>query len=739
MKRHARATGPALIALALLLAMPATAAEEPVRQRGTFTLLDASGAPLAGARVSILGRAGGALTDSAGKFILDPEPTAPFDLAVFDPGGVFLGLIRVERAPRGGVTLRLPSAGTERVTVRAGLAPSTPAPPAAAATLFSSSDREELRPDRLVDVMEGVPGTSRLEEGQSGVPVLRGMARGRSLVLLDDARVSAERRAGPSGTFMDPFSFGSVEIVRGPGSLAYGSDAIGGVLHARTPLPRPEENEGRYEIAAGYGSPLTAGGLEWNFPVGEGALLAQAHARRFGDYDSPDGTVENSSANDYGGLLRGLFPSGETRYLFGAQVNRGTDIGKPAADSDLVRAYYPTESSNRLTFGVDFPRAGGFSSLELRTFFGSYRLVTTRDRATNPTTTRQISEADVDAKDTSVRLVATRHLSKGYLRLGLDAVGRIGLHADQTITSYDPNGNVASVLDETPVESARGENVGIFAEGERVFTDSKVSLAGGLRGDGAWTSNSGGFFGDQSTSDGALSGYAAVTLPAGGAWRVTLQAARGFREPTLSDRYFRGVTGRGFAVGNPDLTAETSEQYDLAVRGRAGRARVAFYAYEYRIEDLVERYSTPTGDFHFRNRGEEKIDGAEAEVSVDIPMGMAARFGATIIHGRITDDDSPASDIPPRSASFSLQQRRKAFWWRAGVEVLAGKDDVGPTEQPTSSYSVLDVGGGVALPGRTELRLLVRNVTDRFYLGTADALAVPAPGRSATLAFAGRF
>jgi iron complex outermembrane receptor protein len=725
--------------MAMLFAFPAVAEEGPATSRGTFTLLGADGAPLAGARVSVVGRAGGALTDSEGKFILEPEPTAPFDLAVFDPGGVFLGLIRVERAPRGGVTLRLPAAGTERVTVRAGIAPSTPAPPAAAATLFSSIDREELRPDRLVDVMEGVPGTSRLEDGQSGVPVLRGMARGRSLVLLDDARVSAERRAGPSGTFMDPFSFGNVEIVRGPGSLAYGSDAIGGVLHARTPLPRLDENEGRYEIAAGFASPLTAGGLEWNFPVGNGALLAQAHGRRFGDYESPEGTAENSSASDYGGLVRGLFPSGEMRYLFGVQANRGSDIGKPSADSDLVSAYYPTESSNRVNFGIDFPRAGGFSSLELRTFFGTYRLVTTRDRAANPTTTRQVSEADVDSKDASARLVATRHFSQGYLRLGLDAAGRIGLHADQTITSYDPNGNVASVLEESPVESARGENVGVFAEGERVFADSKVSIAAGVRGDGAWTTNSGGFFGDQSTSDGALSGYAAVTVPAGGTWRVTLQAAQGFREPTLSDRYFRGVTGRGFAIGNPELTAETSEQYDLAVRGRAGRARLAFYAYEYRIEDLVERYQSPTGDFLFRNRGEEKIDGAEAEISVDIPMGMAARFGAALLHGRITDDDSPASDIPPASASFSLQQRRSAYWWRAGVEVVAGKDDVGPTEQATSSYSVVDVGGGVALPGRTELRLLVRNVTDRTYLGTADALAVPAPGRSATLTFAGRF
>ena len=45
-----------------------------------------------------------------------------------------------------------------------------------------------------------------------------------------------------------------------------------------------------------------------------------------------------------------------------------------------------------------------------------------------------------------------------------------------------------------------------------------------------------------------------------------MQVARGFRDPVLSDRYFRGPSGRGFITGNPDLDPETSVQFDVGVR-----------------------------------------------------------------------------------------------------------------------------------------------------------------------------
>ena len=61
------------------------------------------------------------------------------------------------------------------------------------------------------------------------------------MILLDGARVSAERRAGPSATFVDPNGLAAVEVLRGPGSVVYGSDAFGGVIQAVTRDPDLED------------------------------------------------------------------------------------------------------------------------------------------------------------------------------------------------------------------------------------------------------------------------------------------------------------------------------------------------------------------------------------------------------------------------------------------------------------------------------------------------------------------
>ena len=56
-----------------------------------------------------------------------------------------------------------------------------------------------------MDVVQGIAGVSRSEEGPTGVPAIRGLTRGRTLVLLDGARVTTERRAGASAAYVDPF------------------------------------------------------------------------------------------------------------------------------------------------------------------------------------------------------------------------------------------------------------------------------------------------------------------------------------------------------------------------------------------------------------------------------------------------------------------------------------------------------------------------------------------------------
>ncbi len=685
-----------------------------------YRLVDTLGEPVRGATVRVVGGGATAVTNESGRFHLDPEPEPPFALDVFGVHGGLLGHVRVESRLNRVLLLHL--AKTEHVTVRGAPLPATSPSPAAATTKLSRETLEAERPVLLSDAVEEVPGASNAGGGHTGVPSLRGMARGRTLVLVDDARVTAERRAGASGGFLDPAALESIEIVRGPGSLAYGPDGLGGVIHVRTPEPRPDASSGR--AVATFASADESAGilLEQNVPVGRGAVLVQAHGRRFDDYESPDGEVANSAARDRGILVRGLLPAGSARLSLGVQLDRAFDVGRAVRDGLSERTFYPEERSDRLTLAADVPGFAGSDVVEVRAFVGRYRLITAREAVSDGL--RRVEKAEVDAKDASLRLVGSRRLPGATLRFGIDGHSRFGLEAPDSITD------------------ARRVGGGVFVEGERSFASDRIHAVAGLRGDVVESVNRGGFFGDHRTSREALSGLFALTLrPApDSAASATLQYVRGFREPTLSDRFFRGVSGRGFVVGNPDLRAERSDQVDLALRAAPSeRVRVALYGYLYRIRDLVERFRDGA-DFRFRNRGEQVVSGAELEAEWSPTDGLDLSAGLSWARGRVLDDASFAADVPAAAAVLTVRHApSERLWWRAKARLIARDEEAGPTEVETPSFAVFDVSAGVAVATGLEAVLLGSNLTNERYPLSPDEEAPPAPGRGVALSLQARW
>src|SRR5688572_27612824 len=132
-------------------------------------VVDQQRRPVAGATVSILGRTGVMIT------ALGAEPELVVTIAPLL---------------------------NESVTV-SGSAPSITSSPAAGTTTISGRDLAVRQPSNLMQALENVAGVNQVSEGQAAVPAIRGLARGRTLILIDGARVSSERRAGPSATFMD--------------------------------------------------------------------------------------------------------------------------------------------------------------------------------------------------------------------------------------------------------------------------------------------------------------------------------------------------------------------------------------------------------------------------------------------------------------------------------------------------------------------------------------------------------
>jgi len=703
-------------------------------------LLLPDGRPAAGYVVSVVGRPLSVPTAADGSFRLEPPPPLPFQIVARAPDGWLAPAIVVDELPEAGpVELHLAQAVRDSVTVVSGVAPGLDLLPAGAATVVSVEALEQRPPQRLFQALEAVAGASKLGDGADSVPALRGLARGRTLILLDGARVSAERRAGPSATFVDPGSLAALEVVRGPGSVAYGSDAFGGVLNAVTRDPEVGGPSLRWSLdGAAGGLPLIAGSLAASFGLGAGTWLVDLHGAEADDGEAGGGDeIYNSGFASRGGALRFVVPLGPGRLRASLMAERVDELGKAAIDSRQVRSYYPREDSDRLQIAWLGTPGGGWDDLEASLFYGRYRVVLDRDRAPTATSNRRIDRSDTDADDASLRWVGGRQLAGGRLQLGLDVHGRFDLSSLTGRVRFAADGEtVIGATEEVSIEEASQWTGGLFAIWSRPLGE-RVSLGLGARGDRIETENRGGYFGDRSERASPLSGNVALTVTPAAGWSVTAQAARGFRSPTLSDRYFRGPSGRGFVTGNPELDAESSVQWDLAVRrSSAGRA-LALYAYRYQIEDLIERYREGD-DFFFRNRGEARIEGIELELQRSLFDAWELEAGAAWTRSR-AGDGAPIDDAPAPNGFLGVRWSGERFYgWVRGA-VFLDKDDPGPTEVERPGYELLDVGGGYRMSDALEVRVVVRNVADVRYFGSPDESADRSPGRTLGLGLSGRF
>jgi outer membrane receptor protein involved in Fe transport len=262
-------------------------------------------------------------------------------------------------------------------------------------------------------------------------------------------------------------------------------------------------------------------------------------------------------------------------------------------------------------------------------------------------------------------------------------------------------------------------------------------LSGGIRADRVTTRSEGGDFGARATANGAFSGFGSATVGPFSGLSVTGQVSRGFRDPTLSDRYFRGPSGRGFVTGNPELRPETSLQMDLSVRYALARTQLAAYLYHYRINALVERYAVDTDFFFFRNRGRARLRGLELEARTDLGKGFALEVGGSIGEGTALDDHADLDDVSPTTGTVLL---RRDFGERGFAHIRtalhAADTRPGPSEIAAPGATIVDLAGGLRLTRHVELRGSVRNLLDDNYFASPDPRWVYAAGRSAALTLA---
>jgi len=584
------------------------------------------------------------------------------------------------------------------------------APVAIASTLIHAEERAAA-PSTLVELVEGAPGVA--ENGQGGIFQtfsIRGVARQRVLTLVDGMRVTGERRAGVSTSFLDPLLVGSVDVLRGPSSTYYGSGALGGVVQV---FARDFE---KLHLSLGYDGwgdetyqVLGWGGGAWS--------LGLAHRTRSNDTVSSGGSrgetagVDSTEINDHftqvSASLSRRWERGGYALRVQALPSHGDDIGKANTDFPERTTNYPEES--HLLVKLDVTAPSGWS-LDVWAHPNGFTTEVTRGS--------ELNVVQNDAFDLGMSFERPMALA-GKLsgRYGFDYVGRRGVEALES--------------DEDLVTGARTEQRTLDGEQDEAAAFASLSRSwgravfqGGLRATWQRQSN----VGWPGREDSAVTGFLGVVRPVG---RVELVAnvGTGLRLPDLSERFFTGTTGRGQVLGNPDLDPESSWNVDLGLRWYGRRLFFAAHVFRLRIDDYVERVDLEDETRTFVNLSSGTVEGLELEGFYELSERVLLSWSGHLQDGEDVGA-APLADVPADRVGMTLQWRQGRWESRLTCQLRARKDDPGSGERAIPGAELLSAALKIRLAGDWTLVVRGRNLLDEVYWNVADDKATFAAGRS---------
>lgn len=657
--------------------------------------------------------------------------------------------------------------------------------------LDSSIVRRET-PNGVADLFRNLPGVDVTGVGPNQTRLIVRGQRGQRILLAEDGiRLNNSRRQQDFGelpAFTDINGISRVEVIRGPASVLYGTDAIGGVVNQLTiRAPDTGTPEGvRGSALFRYGSASeqqTWHGL-LSGRTGRLGFAISAGYRDASAYQSPAGTfgaltLDNRTLVHDTGVIDRNF-SADLSYSIGANESVSlrvsqygardggfgyvapADLGNP--EDATVRLRYPNQDVTRVTAGFRATSLGWGIADRL----GVTLYTTQNERIFSQNIAIPLGEPfppgsgiSIDGRNFTdigtygARVELARAVGAGHaITYGVDWYLDDSENADTSVTVTRMFGPPTTRTSTTPtVPYAKLWSGGAFAQANLALTE-RLALGVGFRGQaihsdtratpGLPPERAGVSTSDATVVGGASLGY--LVLPGVNLFGTV---GRAFRAPNLVERYFEGAAeGSGYQIANPDLAPETSLNVDLGVKVRTDRIYAEAVWFRNRISDgirAVEADTTVNNLPGFQNQNIETLSdhGLELLAEVGVGAGFSVLGHFTTISSK-SDDDAPVGDGYSSKVGGELMWREARGRFFAGYEVRhqGERDDVEFTGNPVGevipSFTVHNARAGLRLPmiGRTrsQLTLALMNLGDRLYSEASNtSFFRPEPRRSAVL------
>ena len=604
-------------------------------------------------------------------------------------------------------------------------------------TILKAKELRELPSTNLIDAIARQPGVAQITTG-SGIskPVIRGLGYNHIVGVNDGIRQEGQQWGDEHGIEIDANEVGTVEILKGPASLMYGSDAMGGVLVFKSQPVLPEGSikgnlNAEYQTNNGLlgGAFNLAGnqkGLIWDARYSE--KHAHAYKNRY------DGYVPNSQFDERAfsaklGLMREW---GYSHLKFGyynvnpsiVEGERDTLTGALASEGEKEKTYCHGLPYQRVYhYKAVSETFVGLNSGHLKLVFGYQQ---NRRKEYEESADEYGMYLQLHTLNYDVRYV-TEERAGWKFSTGLNGMGQKSLNLGEEFLIPD-----YGLVD-----------VGVFATASKSL--NRWDLSGGLRFDHRYLDSKGLTEEGEERFVDFKRHFNGVTGSVGATYELTeriglkINLARGYRAPNISELASNGEHEGSlrYEIGNRNFSPETSWQADfgfdfatehLELQGAFFANRIQDYIYLHRIDSVIE---PDLMTFEYA-QGDALLWGFEA--GLDFHPFHALHFGASfsyvnaqLLHQPEEMRYLPMTPAPRLSADvkYELSHDAKVFnnayvaiqadwYWRQDHCFSAYG-----TETTTPSYLLLGLSAGsdVLLKGKkiAELHLMVDNLTDVCY------------------------
>ncbi len=595
---------------------------------------------------------------------------------------------------------------------------------------------EEKAASTIEQALTSVSGISSIGSGgYSKVPAIRGVARKRILILVENARIFSDRRTGPNASFVDPEEIEKIEIIKSPSSVQYGSEAMGGVIQIFT-KDFPEKGiQGRLSLKYGFNGEEKKGGFQIGRKFGKNGIFFSLNAVDSEDLSSPQGKIPMSHYSRYNSFLRLGHKSDKRDIAFGFLISRGRNIGKPTLDSLSSPTYYPRENHNLIFLNWKEKIKEG---VELSVHFSlNPNFLETNAEKFNE---YKISEtfARTESTDKSFQISLRKDLfNKMKLTFGLDSFLRSNCNAKNTYRNFSSIGELVSVTEEQSIKNGSMANAGLFLTID-YWGLKPFDLVAGLRGDTFFLRSEIPEPIKNKITENALTGFLGLSIEVKRNIFLFSNISTAYRVPDLSERFYTGITGRGFIIGNPDLKSERSLNMDLGVKIAKDNLYWGFYLFNYSMKDLVERYRKEGKLYSYQNMDKGYLRGMETEIEYYPFQGLKFYANFNLCEGKSTLKNIPLNDVPPPNILLGSKIWKGKFWGDFSCYMQKKLEKPGPSEIPIAGFSVFNFHFGY-YDGARRFFIKIDNIFNKSYKPRPDPDAREEPGRAISFNFVHEF